>query len=1293
MMLCVAIALCTFACKKDSSSSSDEEETTEETALFDNGLFTEFSKSSDGTVTYPAAPTSWTGTPGSSSASKDVKTPQDSSDLSAGVISVGKSDYSQSKYGVANPGKPYQEADDKILMINNKTATAYSYVSTSTTIEKNTYYKLSFYLKTANLAAKNAGDEYGAYIYVKGNAYVAWEAQKSNEDWTQYVVYFKGSNTEDKTITLSLGLGEGALDTGHMVTGYAFFDQVVLEDLTNVEEGQTAYTDADYAAQEVNATTAKYDLGAIDGNFNYATLNKAPLFNPSQLTGSVGKGSGTDASTGSTYLEKGILDMALAENSKVFSGYSTTAQTLSKVNESDMGSKVVMINNKAETAYTYKDNLGMLIENKKFYKISIYARTYVDADPNVYGANIALNNSSDELVAFESVKTNQQWVKYTFYVEGNQYSDNTLFISMSLGIGGSGDGKWTKGAALFDNLTYEQLADDFDFAGVTETDTVKKYTYASEETDGSIVDLISASDVYTFKSTQYEQSFIDLAYSEIKVDKNASVFTKVDPSVKLDLLTITNKKLTSSSYSTIYKKDNTEEADETNKELLKVNPNTAYSISFWVKSKDLSDGGAGSIELFSYDEEKQASYDDCKSVILTLSSINESTFESYKNEDFDDFTLITMYVLGDTVDTKYLGLNIKLGTSETASQSASFVKGSILLTNLRMQEVSYDTYSGASTGTTVLKYSFVGTSTSGEVSSNGTFSFVDMSSTKTLYNNSRYDAETYKNYDAAGKLITTAVPTNWTITNSTALKQNGGQSTAGVIDVLNFNDNDPNYPKQTTDYVTTPANIYENMGANLDLEKCPNVLLIDSVSNESLGYKSTTISLNANSYYMFSVYGKKISGTGIAFSVMQSGETDYEPSTLVSTVADTDWHQYIIYVRTGISSASVTVSLYAGSPTYDIATNAQAMFTMATYTSITKDIYDAVEETANVSKKLAWFTDTMYLTSSTATDKALASSATWTGASIDSNASTDSEDLAKGIFNQLNSNWEIISIDPDETDSFKNKIFADDSHGDSVLVIDNKTAGSYGYTSTSFTMAKTYYKISIFVLTKDLAYLKEADIDKTESKYDGFKEKNIYDTATITLTVNNKTYTFGKNVEKDKTKDDFAGETQEEDWAEYQLAKSRLVNNSDAWQEYTYYISLDEDIEEDVSATVKISVGGKSVSYWEKGYLFADNFTVEEIEQADYDAGVEGAATYKIAYTNEDAKADPEEDEEEEENNGSNSESKNWLWLYITSGIIGGILVIILTIYIIRKYAPKKKIKKSKKTLTSDNSSRGKFGE
>ncbi len=159
IILCVSIAMLAFACNKDKDKDEDEDTKTEEGALFTNGTFTQFTKGDD--EAFPVAPTNWTGTPGSTSSSSEMKTPQDSDSLSAGVISVG-SNYDSTAMGVGNPAKPEGVEDNYVLMINNKVATAYSYVSSSTTINKNSYYKLSFWVKTVGISAGNDGDPYGA---------------------------------------------------------------------------------------------------------------------------------------------------------------------------------------------------------------------------------------------------------------------------------------------------------------------------------------------------------------------------------------------------------------------------------------------------------------------------------------------------------------------------------------------------------------------------------------------------------------------------------------------------------------------------------------------------------------------------------------------------------------------------------------------------------------------------------------------------------------------------------------------------------------------------------------------------------------------------------------------------------------------------------------------------------------------------------------------------------------------------------------------------------------------------
>ncbi len=1289
LILCVSIALLAFACNKDNSSDDSGDDTQEETLLFPNGDFTQFAKNSDGTVTYPAAPTSWTATPGSTSSSSTSKTPQSSDDISVGVINV--NEYTPS------PAKPTEEGvtfDDYVLMINNKTFTSYSYVSSSVTIakseeDKSQYYKLSFYVKTSGLEKPDTQTQYGAYVYIKGGAYVEFENIIAN-DWTKYEIYFKGSNTGDKTITVSLGLGEGDLQNGRMVKGYAFFDHVVLEDLTNVPTGALAFTDQQYKDVQYSNTVTKYDLSALDGNFNYGTVSSAGIYTPTQVTGTAGKGSGDSASTGSSYLEKGTIDIANQKiaQSRVFSGYSQDPIDLTNANATyennlhkEYASKQLFIHNKEKTAYIYKDNVGMLIKTDKYYKVTVYVNTYLASGY----AYLGLNSVDEELLSLDDISTNGTWTQYTFYIEGNQYSDNTLYVSMSLGKGGSGDGKWAKGVAFFDNL----FIDESTATEYATAPAANKYSYKTVENDADLVNLNA------FKSTQYEESFKDITALPT-VEDGVSPFVD-SHDAKLSVLTLTNAKYSASSIATIYKNAADDTVDETNKGLFTIKPNKAYLISYWIKLSDLNDGATASVVLNKYDTTKQNSYKDAKSSLSSISTLSVDTLKDYASKAKDGYALVSMYVLGDIKDTNYLSLDFTLGTGSAASQSASLVKGTISLTNLRFQEIAYDKYSSVSTGTTTTKYSFVGSGASGEISSNGTFNFIDMTETISLH--AKDEAAEPAVWTVDGVLQQNAVPTNWTITDSTALKQNGGHSVAGIVNVANY--------AHKGDYTGLSFG-----GFDIDSTKNPNVLLIDSKDVKSLGYKSNSISLSAKSYYVFSVYAKSLNGNKIGIKVAQTDNDAVADTALIVENPLQDWTQYLIYVKTGITSTSVNVTLYAGDPDPDSTAtivDSQVIYTMATYAQIDADIYDAADDTASTVKKVAWVKDTMYLTSSSQSDTELATPSNWTGAAIDTNASTSTDDLAKGIFDDKNSNWDIIDIDADsEFAELMIPSVSKSVHGDSVLVIDNKKAGSYGFTSPSFTLEKAkYYKVSIDILTKDISFLKEADIDKDDSKYDSFSEKNIYDTATITLNVNNKTYTFGKHVEKDKTEGDFSGDTAQADWNEYRLSKARLVANTDAWKTLTYYIALADDIEETVSATLKISIGGKSVSYWAKGYVFADNFVVEELTKAEYtaqapeDAKVDPATfdediaskTYKIAYSNEDAKADEETEDEDEEETTTDPEAKNWLWLYITSGVIGGILVVILVIYLIKRYAPKKKFKKAKKTLTKENSTRGKFSE
>ena len=239
-------------------------------------------------------------------------------------------------------------------------------------------------------------------------------------------------------------------------------------------------------------------------------------------------------------------------------------------------------------------------------------------------------------------------------------------------------------------------------------------------------------------------------------------------------------------------------------------------------------------------------------------------------------------------------------------------------------------------------------------------------------------------------------------------------------------------------------------------------------------------------------------------------------------------------------------------------------------------------------------------------------------------------------------------------------------------------------------------------------------------------------TATITLKANNKTYQFGKKLTSSSEDTD----------------KQRIVNTSTydeqgnetigKWTEYSFYIFAEEDIE-DTTATLTVSLGFDGEDYNLSGYVFVDNFSVEEIEESEFIArqevyvedaegtyykdgdnyveiteGVsapEGATLYKklndsevadydnslnsvlldsakaknnfrIVFTSDDSTEEPEEEETPTEE----PEKDPLVWLYVVSGVVSGAIVIIIVIILIKKFAPKRKkklVKSGKKPVVA----------
>lgn len=234
-----------------------------------------------------------------------------------------------------NPAKRADNADDYVYMLNNfrdKThhqfGTAQKLTSASTlTLEKGKNYKITVWVKTANIA----GSGNGANIRLTNSfggvsqAEVAIDGIKVTE-WTEYTLYVKASNDYDcsATLVLGLGYGDGSSTAGaNYNEGTVYFDDVTLtevEDASSVPAVATGNTLVFGETDRKTLTASSgnvyvYDMNANLGTTALSTLTLTHKLTESNVEGSSGKythGTYTyDGSSGEVTLDKSSVTLSL----------------------------------------------------------------------------------------------------------------------------------------------------------------------------------------------------------------------------------------------------------------------------------------------------------------------------------------------------------------------------------------------------------------------------------------------------------------------------------------------------------------------------------------------------------------------------------------------------------------------------------------------------------------------------------------------------------------------------------------------------------------------------------------------------------------------------------------------------------------------------------------------------------------------------------------------------------------------------------------------------------------------
>ena len=482
-------ALVLAACNPDDTpadTSSDTEAT--EGLLISNSDFKVIGTSGD----FPRSVTSWSGARLYSSSAVHE-------DVIAGAVNLSSATYEQYRhlwddedgalYKLLTSGGHYGE-DDAIknaLMIympeENETGdedygpTAYGYTSASFSIEKNAYYKLSVDVLTYGIAGDpdNEDADPGARIYVSSATYAEFAGIDTKGKWVTYEIYIEGGVSSSSSLTVNLSLGKySSYYNDGLTTGYAFFDNVTLEKLTDDEGGMTAaekYADAterektQYEAEKNDPaavrTVATASLKLTNGGFEFGSTSIASSTAPSGW--SMVRGDSAPSSD----RFNGIVSLASFEEDYadfVSSSYyikdgdsvvrykpaNQLAGIAGSVVSRDgvMGDNVYMLSQQLMTAQGIRTSRDIVIEKNKYYILSV--DVYL---ANIYGAGMTLRltgsgndieitgiasnpTGDDNAVVYgspEQGKSTAGWTTFTFVIHGNSYRDMSYKMEMWLG--------------------------------------------------------------------------------------------------------------------------------------------------------------------------------------------------------------------------------------------------------------------------------------------------------------------------------------------------------------------------------------------------------------------------------------------------------------------------------------------------------------------------------------------------------------------------------------------------------------------------------------------------------------------------------------------------------------------------------------------------------------------------------------------------------------------------------------------------------------------------------------------
>lgn len=1324
LVLVFALAITAVACNNDTTpddddDSNDSSETTADTGLITNGTFSTYTG-----TTAPYTAGTWT-----------VSSSGDSSNTTAGVVHVDELYETESALkswaSIANPGKANEDdTDSAVFMIYNENENVYTVKNTFTT-QIGIYYRVSLNYRLVGVSNGSAYVKFGSSV----NKSIKL-AQSDEGGWQKFELYLETSQTETKSVSISLVLG----DTENKAVGTVFFDNVKTEKITKTEYNE---------AQVDDIYSATYSMRDPDGSF----INNASESNPATPNtwdGSIGKNDDGDSAV-STYMKHGTVDVDAFTDWKSQVGSSEDEDLVSpktpyqylKDNELEgyeelpQDTRVLMISNAigmakvsntedAYSSYSFTSNTSLLAELGTYYKIDVwvytdlYAFKHADdtSEDNKEAVGAWIKISGVEEPAFANIQTSNTWQKYTIYLFSYEYRSKDYNITLSLGDGGLGDATLACGTVYFDALSITRVGsfdssskadiieslknqaeynslynsivemktiDNADSANInlnegnyeTALDNDVKANVSKDSADS--VEIIKNSDVLfrNFNISDVEASVVGSTEEEIAQWWKEHYGLEESPSAPYDfknLVMINN--LTPSAYNLTLTNE------------MHINKNSHYRVAIWLKTVGIASDTGATIAL---------NYSDGTS----LASFTKVNTAEYENEETNDYVEYVFYIQGSNLvslnpadDDKVVNLKISLGSGNQYSTS-SFIKGALIIANVNFEQIGYAEYDDATTGTYVKKNSL--TDSQGTIS-NGSF------------NSFTYESD--KIDDQTGLQTDFLDPSNWSVNDSLDDKIQSG--------IVNIN---------ATDFIkkqfgSEDYQIFNKWAYGFESAKdvsfgAPNLLAITTSEEvkSQLVYSSSSVSLSTNSYYIFKAYVRVIGNMKGEIHLTTTNNTAPVVATIASVAEDNGddgWQEIVLIAKTGaFSSASATIKIYLGeySVENDKDEDVQAKYSGTmfldsfTYYTIDENKYEELASSDSILKAF-YNVEEFYTTADT--EKVTAPNK-WTGSGAKSSSSIATTENVQyaGIFTKAYSDVDKLKLVEEKTTtdeegnedteyvtidgSTLTKDYIFDSKGmsdgydtaNSLLLINNQVESYYQYKNTSsITLDKnSYYILTVYVRTYGIAEDQNA-IVRVSTGSDSVTYETPVNTEYVPVRENGSLVYVDnedgtKSIKKEKTDDN-------------------------QWQQINFYFKTAES--SSTSSVYIYLILGESDSKVQ-GYAFFDNlsltkytdetafnnayalrYQVDEDGKAlvgddgkylDADTADEFLLNNRIIRADDadDATDDTEDDDTDDtEENTTNS----LLWLYITSIVIAGLLIIAIIVVLIRKYVPKKWFRRRK---------------